>query len=403
MTHLQQFSAALQEALLKNTFVKINMANYKGTTEELKNCYIKSIEIKHVPKLSFTYRYKTKDIIKNYELNEAQQLIAESIAIVGFKQATLFTTSNDYVLDIMPNNKTTFKTHKPTTTQLLTTEHNLQKNRKITTNGKAYLHHLKITDAYGTVNTNAQDKYKQINHYIELLAPLLKKLSAQEALHVVDMGAGKGYLTFALYDYLTHVCNMNATIVGVEYRKDLVQLCNTIATQCNMAQLSFAQGSINEYTTPNISVLIALHACDTATDDAIYKGIKAGAQLIVVAPCCHKQIRIAMEKSTTTNELDTLLKHGIFMERQAEMITDTLRGLLLEYSGYTTKIMQFISDAHTPKNIMIVAEKKSKTDAQLNEILNKIIALKNYFGIDIHYLEQLLELNKTQAIFNTNL
>jgi hypothetical protein len=139
-------------------------------------------------------------------------------------------------------------------------------------------------------------------------------------------------------------------------------------------------------------VLIALHACDTATDDAIYKGITANADLIVVAPCCHKQIRKEIEKYKVKNELDFLLKHGIFLERQAEMVTDGLRSLLLEYYGYTTKVFEFVSEANTPKNVMIVAEKKAKTQAQQEEILKKIKETKAYFGIEFHYLEKLMGL-----------
>src|SRR5690606_21493052 len=123
--------------------------------------------------------------------------------------------------------------------------------------------------------------------------------------------------------------------------------------------LSFMQGTIENYQPEkNLDILIALHACDTATDDAIAKGIKNNAALIVVAPCCHKQIRREMEKNKVKNDLDFLLKHGIFMERQAEMVTDGLRALVMEYFGYQTKAFQFVSDAHTPKNVLVVGEKR---------------------------------------------
>jgi tRNA1(Val) A37 N6-methylase TrmN6 len=227
---------------------------------------------------------------------------------------------------------------------------------------------------------------------VELLSPLIKNLPKKQLLKVFDMGAGKGYLTFALYDYLTNVLSIEAQVTGIEYRKDLVTLCNSIAKSANFKGLSFSEGSIENFEIKEANMMIALHACDTATDDAIYKGIKANADLIVVAPCCHKQIRRELEKHKTKNELDVLLKHGIFMERQAEMLTDGLRALLLEYCGYTTKIFEFISGEHTPKNIMIVAEKKEKTATQKQDILNKINETKLFFGIEFHYLERLLEI-----------
>jgi len=178
---------------------------------------------------------------------------------------------------------------------------------------------------------------------------------------VADMGSGKGYLTFALYDYLTNSLGMNTEITGVEYRHDLVNLCNDISEKSAFTQLKFTQSTIEDFDPKNTNILIALHACDTATDDAIAKGIEAEADLIVVAPCCHKQIRREMEKSKAQNDLQFLTQHGIFMERQAEMVTDGIRALVLEYFGYSTKVFEFISDTHTPKNAMIIGMKNPAT------------------------------------------
>jgi len=148
-----------------------------------------------------------------------------------------------------------------------------------------------------------------------------------------------------------------------------------------------------------VNLLIALHACDTATDDAIFKGIKANAELIVVAPCCHKQIRREIEQHKVKNDVSFLTKYGIFLERQAEMVTDGIRALILEYFGYKTKVFEFISDAHTPKNVLVVGVKKSPKSGvrspqfdEQNAILEKIKASKAYFGIEYHHLERLLDL-----------
>jgi len=355
MTHQQQFISSLQKSLNDNRFVKLSLANYKGSIEALKNCYIKKAIIKQEDKLSFTYRYQTKDIVKNFSFMEGVDLVADFIDSGDFRHASLFTLDCDVVFEFANNGKTSFKENKPTHRQLPSLEHNVQKNRLVTAQGKTYLQQLKITDEKGNVIPSSQDKYKQINHYVELLSPLIKNLPKHDVLNVLDMGAGKGYLTFALYDYLTQVMNLKVNVTGVEYRKDLVDLCNDIAKKSNFNDLKFAQGTIMDYDANNVNLLIALHACDTATDDAIYKGIKANADLIVVAPCCHKQIRREIEQHKTKNDLDFLIKHGIFLERQAEMVTDGLRSLILEYCGYSTKVFQFISNTHTPKNVMIVA------------------------------------------------
>lgn len=392
MTHQEQYIALLNKSVVDNTFVKASLSNYKGSIEQLKNCYIKKIQIKQDEKLSFTYRYKTKDIVKNFSIEEGILLINDFIGNGEFKHSSLFTLDFDVVFEYVNKDKTILRKDDPTHNQLRSVQHNIEKNRLIVAEGKSYLHQLKITDEKGNVNHSSQDKYKQINHYVELLSPLIKNLPKHETLNVVDMGAGKGYLTFALYDYLTNVLKVNSRVTGVEYRKDLVELCNDISKKSGFEGLSFIQGTIKEYEAKQANVLIALHACDTATDDAIYKGITAKADLIVVAPCCHKQIRREIEKYKTKNELDFLLKHGIFLERQAEMLTDGLRSLILEYHGYSTKVFEFISGEHTPKNVMIVAEKKSKTDIQKQEILQKIKETKLYFGIEYHQLEKLMEL-----------
>ena len=332
-------------------------------------------------------------ITKNYAIEEAQILLKELIMEVGFREINLFSLDFDLQLSHQKNGTWLLKKKAASNAQKPSLDHDKQKNRKIEANGKGYLHELRITDEKGEVYKNAQDKYKQINHYIEILSSLLKDLPQRETTNIVDMGAGKGYLTFAIYDYLNNVLNKPAQVTGVEFRKDLVDLCNNIAQKANFTKLSFVEGTIENYVAQQeINVLIALHACDIATDEAIYKGITNNADLIVVAPCCHKQIRREMEKNKTKNDLDFLLKHGIFMERQAEMVTDGIRALILEYFGYSTKVFQFISDAHTPKNVLVVGEKRRNTTPDKAAILAKIQDSKSYFGIDYHHLEKLMGL-----------
>lgn len=307
-----------------------------------------------------------------------------------FSAATLFTTTADWSLQ-RKGDRWSIKQLAPSMTKpegrLLS--HDKTKARKITSTGKQYLVDLGLTDASGTVFKNAQDKYKQINQYIEILSPLIASLPAGSIKKVADMGSGKGYLTFALYDYLVNTLKQDVQVTGVEFREDMVGLCNQIASNAGFTGLDFAQGTIDAYDTAGVDMLIALHACDTATDDAIYKGIQAGAQLIVTAPCCHKQIRKEIVKGKQPNALDFITQHGIFLERQAEMVTDGLRALIMEYFGYQTKIMQFISDQHTPKNVLIIGTRKPIVEARKVEILEQIRSTKAFFGIGYHHLEKL--------------
>jgi hypothetical protein len=145
-------------------------------------------------------------------------------------------------------------------------------------------------------------------------------------------------------------------------------------------------GNIREVKLEKIDILIALHACDTATDDAIFRGITSGASLIVCAPCCHKQVR---KEFNVANELKGVLKHGILEERQAEIITDGIRALMLEAHGYKTRVFEFISTEHTPKNVMIVGRKVAAKPAAMKKSLENIRAVKEFFGVRHHYLEEL--------------
>jgi SAM-dependent methyltransferase len=387
------FFKHLQQSIEENAFVMLTCGNYNGLEPNLKRLKAKGIVAKRQYKLSFTFTYTNKDIVKNFSPSQAIELVKTIVSAQGFKQANLFTTSNDYILDLNSKENWSLKQKPATQVQAPSLSHDKEKKRAISTYEKQYLHALNITNNIGEVYKNAQDKYKQINHYIEILSSLLKDLPKKEILNVVDMGAGKGYLTFALYDYLTHVLDQKTHITGVEYRLDLVTLCNEIAQSTGFNDLKFVQGSIETYNDQTFNVLIALHACDTATDDAIAKGIHAKADLIVVAPCCHKQIRREMEKAKPKTALAHVVRHGIFMERQAEMITDTLRALLLEKHGYATKVIEFISNAHTPKNVLIVASKKANFNADTQDIDQKIDATKTMFGVRMHYLEQILVSN----------
>lgn len=387
---IKNLKALIQEQKL----VKVSLGNYKGTEANLKNIYIKPVLIKQELLLSFVFRYQTKDITKNFSIDQAIDEISSYVGFKGFRLVNLQTTSENLIYQMNKKAEWRVQKEKVVGREPQSYTHDKQKDRKLSDSNKSYLHELNLTDQEGKVYKNAQDKWKQINHYIELLSSSLSHLPENKNLKVVDMGAGKGYLTFALYDYLKNNLNRNVEVVGVEFRKDLVDFCNEVAVKSDFNHLGFVEGTIEDYQSKEpIDVLIALHACDTATDDAIFKGIKDESSLIVVAPCCHKQVRRQLEEVKAKNDLEFMTKYGIFMERHAEMLTDSIRALILEYYGYETKVMQFISDQHTPKNVMIVGLKKSIDPKKQSLILEKIKSLKSYFGINYQCLERLCGLD----------
>ncbi len=387
---IKNLKALIQEQKL----VKVSLGNYKGTEANLKNIYIKPVLIKQELLLSFVFRYQTNDITKNFSIDQAMDEISSYVGFKGFRLVNLQTTSENVIYQMNKKAEWRVQKEKVVGREPQSYTHDKQKDRKLSDSTKSYLHELNLTDQEGKVYKNAQDKWKQINHYIELLSSSLSHLPENKNLKVVDMGAGKGYLTFALYDYLKNNLNRNVEVEGVEFRKDLVDFCNEVAVKSDFNHLGFVEGTIEDYQSKEpVDVLIALHACDTATDDAIFKGIKDESSLIVVAPCCHKQVRRQLEEVKAKNDLEFMTKYGIFMERHAEMLTDSIRALILEFYGYETKVMQFISDQHTPKNVMIVGLKKSIDPKKQSLILEKIKSLKSYFGINYQYLERLCGLD----------
>jgi len=382
------FFEKLQLNIDNKELIKLTLAGKKDKNSDLKKLLVTPVELKKGYCLNFVYRHNTKDITKNFEIIEGLDLLVKALEN-DFLNADLFANAENINLSTLPNGKMQLRFNKPTMSPTFTFAHDKPKERLIETSGNVYLRELGITNVNGDVRREMSDKYKQINQYIELLAPNLNDLSIANNLHIADMGSGKGYLTFALHDYMVNKLKLNVKTTGVEFRQELVNTCNSIAQKAGLINLNFVKGTIEKAELEKIDILIALHACDTATDDAIFRGIKSNAELIVCAPCCHKQIRKAIN---VTNELNNITRFGILKERQAEIITDTLRAMILEAFGYKTNVFEFISLEHTPKNVMIVGQKIANKKIDKMAILNSIDAIKKLYGIEKHYLETLLDI-----------
>lgn len=382
------FFEKLQLHIDNKELVKLTLAGKRDKNSDLKKLIVSPVELKKGYYLNFVYRHNTKDITKNFEITEGIDLLLKLLEN-DFLNADLFSAKENINLSTLPNGKTLLKFNKPTMTTNLTFTHDKPKERLIDTKDNIYLRELGITNINGDVRREMSDKFKQINQYIELLSPYLNELELTDEFHIADMGSGKGYLTFALHDYVTNKLKVDIKTTGVEFRQELVDTCNNIAQKAGLLGLSFTKGTIEQAELHKIDILIALHACDTATDDAIFRGIKSEAELIVCAPCCHKQIRKAMH---VQNELANVTRFGILKERQAEIITDTLRAMILEAYGYKTNVFEFISLEHTPKNVMIVGRKTKGFPRNKQDIFKNISAIKELYGIEKHYLEKLLEI-----------
>ncbi|MCG8805267.1 SAM-dependent methyltransferase [Tenacibaculum finnmarkense] len=383
MNEFQQLKDTLNESVLNNNFVKLTLSKPIKKSDGLPNVYVRLVKIKGAEMFQFTYHYNTNDKVQNYTITEAITEI-EILLMDNFRAATLFTLTKDLLIFISKRKLVSYRENMASFKNKLPETHDKPKERLA--EAGSYLHHLGITDKDGKVIHKMADKYRQINKYLEIIEGLLKSTRLPKHINIVDMGSGKGYLTFALYDYLVNQKKYSATVTGIELRKELVDYCNDVAEKSAFTKLSFVAQPIQEYDNNKIDILIALHACDTATDDAIYKGLSAKAELIICAPCCHKQIR---QQVKGKEQESPLLKYGIFKERQFEMVTDTIRALILEKSNYNTKVFEFISNEHTRKNVMLVASKSIKKN-DISKIDAKIAGLKDAYAIESHYLETLV-------------
>jgi hypothetical protein len=383
-----EFIDELRRSLAANKFVKLTLSNYKGTEPHLQKVAVRLIETKKGRRLFFQYRYDTRDISKNYGVTEGVRMIRDLVT-TGFRSGHLFTTSKDLQLTVGKRSSRLI-TGKPTIEKATATVHDREKTTLVDPNA-FYLKALGITTDNGEIRAQQQNKWRQINKYVEILASLYDKSSLKDRteLSIVDMGSGKGYLTFAAYDYFANGRGLQVAMTGVETRMELVDLCNQIAAAAGFEGLKFVNGTIERFEPGKVDILIALHACDTATDDALFKGITAGAELIVAAPCCHKEIRPQM---SAPEFLKGVLKHGVMSERTAETVTDGLRALLLEENGYRTKVFEFVSSEHTPKNNMITAVRDGGRPHTL-EFTKQIDELLDAFSISHQRLHSLLKKN----------
>lgn len=382
---MEKFFEKLESALQNNTMVKITLSKPVVKNDDLRNVYIKPILLKDRKMCQFTYRYERRDETKNFDAVQTMEQV-RSLVPTNFQNVSLFTFTEDVTLLVSKKGKPTLMCKKINEKRDADLSHDHEKQRLIDPTNP-WWHLLGLTSRDGKVLADMQHKFKQICKYVEIVDGVMRQTKFGDEIHIADMGAGKGYLTFALYEYLTTHYDKRIVMEGVEIRPELVEKINEIirinASLINgRSNMQFVQNSIADYKPSKLDVLIALHACDTATDDAILKGIRNDAKLIICAPCCHKQVRREMEKSGKT---DAMTRFGIFLERQAVMITDAVRALVLEYCGYKTQVMEFIEIDNTPKNVLLVG-RKTEQPIDKEMIAAQIRGLLERYGIEEHYL-----------------
>lgn len=392
---LAQFLRLLADSLEAGSLAKLVLAKHVGAEQSLQRIIAKPLLIKGQPSLSLVYRYETRDITRNLPNEQVQALVAELLP-ASFRNAHLFSSEGEVQLAFSKKGKPMLQRHlAQPAREAAPAGHDREKKRYLQLT-RPFLRDLGVTDAQSSLIPSMSRKWKQINKFIEVFDHALTSapLAAEQPLKVADFGSGKGYLTFAMHDYLSNTLGRQAQVTGVELRPDMVDLCNAAAARLEHSGLVFECGDVRSVVPAAIDVMIALHACDIATDYAIHTGIRCNAAIIMCSPCCHKQIRPQLQ---SPGLLQPMLQYGLHLGQQAEMLTDSLRALYLEACGYETKVFEFISLEHTNKNKMILAVKR-KQPVDATVLLEKIAELKRFYGVKEHCLETLLQADGLIAV-----
>ncbi len=357
---LEQFLTQVTTALAEQRFVKLVFGAYRGDIPGLQKVLVRRIEIKDKPHLQLIWRYDKKDRAENHPLAEAAQALRECWNY-GFHSARLFALDHDWQLEAAPHRP--LRLHKAPATfhQLPDNRHDHQKAQLLQPY-QPWWRGLGLTAATGRILSAKQAKWRQIQSFVQILRPYLSVMATPNpdapCWRVLDMGCGKGYLTFALAEFFLTMPPVAVQLTGIELRTELVEQTNLLARQCGFGpesqiRLQFAQGCIADCRLP-CDLLIALHACNTATDEAILHGVSQSARWIVCSPCCHQEVRPQL---TAPSPWQGLFQQGILLERFAEWLTDALRALYLESQGYAVKVVEFVPDEHTPRNLLLIGEK----------------------------------------------
>ncbi len=313
----------------------------------------------------------------------------------NFKQMASISAEYNFDMRISKKGKIFFSKHAQTNNVKLKSSHNKKKNY-ILQEGMIIppLIDLGVFTKEGKVINSKYDKFKQINRFVEIIDDEIKKIEKdycedrEKVLHILDFGCGKFYLTFILYYYFTEIKKINVKITGLDLKEDVIKNCNKIAESYGYNNLKFELGDINGYKYENnVDMVITLHACDTATDYALFNAINWNAKMIFSVPCCQHEINSTMKPE----KLKLISKYGIIQERVSALFTDSIRANILECMGYKTQLLEFIDIAHSPKNILIRAVKSNVSEAKKKRSLEEIEAMKNEFKFEQTLYSLLIE------------
>lgn len=375
---MEELSNKIDEILSFDKLIKVVVSNKLNSTVQY-NKVVFALKEKNKKEFYQIEKYTDKQVFhENIEINKLKEKLIEIIK-GNYKQVAAWSENNTFDLKISKKGKMHLSQKRSDNKKLVNKSHNKEKNY-ILKEGMIIepLIDLGVFTKEGKVVNSKYDKYKQINRFVEIIDDEIKKKDYKE-LTILDFGCGKSYLTFVLYYYFVKIKNINVKMIGLDLKEDVIKKCNDIAKRYNYENLHFELGDINGFKYNNkVDMVITLHACDTATDYALYNAIKWNSKMIFSVPCCQHEFNGQMK----TDDLSILTKYGIIQERVAALMTDSVRGNLLEAVGYKTQLLEFIDISHSPKNILIRASKTKISEEKKSKALNEVYNLIKEFNFN---------------------
>ena len=356
--------------------VKIVLSNVADKEQRIQKVQIEKKE-KHFQ----IAQYSDKQVFhKNVDEEELISFCIEEFG-VNFLQLNAWMLGGEASLKLTKKRKLLFDIKKADNSALADeVRDNNRKKNYILEEGKVIepLIDMGIFTKEGKIVSSMYDKFKQINRFIEIIDDELKKKIITH-LNIIDFGCGKSYLTFIVYYYLTEIKKIKVNMIGLDLKEDVIKKCNNAAKKYGYENLSFELGDINGYSAPfKVDMVITLHACDMATDFALYNAINWGANYIFSVPCCQHELNAQIKSET----FSLMTRYGIIKERFSALVTDAIRGNLLEYKGYNVNLLEFVDLSHTPKNILIRAVKNpNKAENVKLRAMDEVNRMMEEFGL----------------------
>lgn len=388
---MKNYKQLIKQIIQSEELIKLVFSDKRSKTSDLRKVIVRPVLIRGKKLFQFSFFDSKKDISTNYQLKVIDYEL-NKVYRFQFININIETKSKMITIQINERNKIKIsEVYKSIPTSKINLNHNREKSYILPIDSP-FFKEIGISTNNGRIKADKYKKFQQINEFLKIIRDSIGKNSITAEFNIVDFGCGNAQLTFSIYYYLNYVLNTRSTIIGVDIKEDLIQKHNKLAKELNWSGIEFINSKIIEFNTkvkPNI--VIALHACDTATDETIAQAINWNSKYIFVAPCCHHNLQSQMNQKLPPNMMQLFYKYGILKERLGDILTDTFRATILRTYGYETDIVQFTSIEHTSKNLLIKAVKNEETLGK--GAVNDYIELKKFWGLK-PYLEKLI--NKTE-------